>query len=181
MSYIEGPTLFVLIHTFNSVIRSYCTALLTEIDDVSHCYWTLLSVLKGRRIASCLRKTYSSGRFVVTVVLVSTLPQGRRRKKERWRMCTVRKSWTISRSDVTADRSVFCHSFKQNNNSLKHQNLPARVDKGAAEKEAVRCRLVHKPIKHHLPVPRTDGHSEFEARAVALRQQVHHFHVKGHG
>lgn len=96
-------------------------------------------------------------------------------------MCTVRKSWTISRSDVTADRSVFCHLFKQNNNSLKHQNLPARVDKRAAEKEAVRCRLVHKPIKHHLPVPRTDGHSEFEARAVALRQQVHHLHVKGHG
>lgn len=69
---------------------------------------------------------------------------------------------------------------------LKHEHLPAGVDERAAEEEAVH-RLVHQPIKHHLPVPRADGHPQLEAAAlaqvvvVADGEQVHHLHVEGDG
>lgn len=68
---------------------------------------------------------------------------------------------------------------------LKHEHLPAGVDEGAAEEEAVH-RLVHQPIEHHLAVPRADRHPQLEVAAlarvvVADGEQAHHLHVKGDG
>lgn len=68
---------------------------------------------------------------------------------------------------------------------LKHEDFPAGVDEGAAEEEAV-YRLVHQPIKDHLPVPGADGHPQLKMAAlaqvvVADGEQVDHLHVKGHG
>lgn len=68
---------------------------------------------------------------------------------------------------------------------LIHQHLPARVHERAAEEEGVHS-LVHQPIKHHLPVPRTNGHPQLEAAAIqvvvaAEGKHVHHLHVEGDG
>lgn len=72
-----------------------------------------------------------------------------------------------------------------NSEPLKHKHFPAGVDERAAEEEAVH-RLVHQPIKHHLPVPWANGDPQLEVAplaqvVVADGEQVDHFHVKGHG
>lgn len=60
------------------------------------------------------------------------------------------------------------------------------MDKGAAEGEAVH-RLVQQPIKHHLAVPRANGHPQLGAATlaevviVADGEQVDHLHVEGDG
>lgn len=66
----------------------------------------------------------------------------------------------------------------------KHKHFPAGVGERAAEEEGVH-RLVHQPVKHHLPVPWSNGHPQLEVAPltqviVADGEQVHHFHVKGY-
>lgn len=53
----------------------------------------------------------------------------------------------LFKKNKTKTDSAVCHQ-----ELLKHEHLPPGVDEGAAEVEAVH-RLVHQPIKHHLPVP----------------------------
>lgn len=74
--------------------------------------------------------------------------------------------------------------LQQTGEPLKHKRFPAGVGERAAEEEGVRC-LVHQPIKHHLPVPWSNGNPQLEVGpfaqvVVADRDQAHHFHVKGH-
>lgn len=90
------------------------------------------------------------------------------------------------------------HDLKKNNKKnnswpqeaatpSEDQNLPAGVDEGAAEGQAVH-RLVQQPIKDHLAAPRADGHPELGSASLPLvvvvadgGEEADHLHVEGDG